>query len=56
MGGMRDTFIIEARLFVVLGGSNLGTSQVFMACVSRNGSLIEDSKCGCLSLKLLLPG
>ena len=26
----------------------LGTSQVFVMCVSRKGSLIESSECGCL--------
>ena len=49
VGGMRDTFIIEACLFVVLRNPMFGTFQVFVVSFSRKGSLIEGLECGCLS-------
>ena len=49
MSGMRDVIIIEAHLFVVLGGSNTLHFSSFCGACFKEGSLIEDSECGCLS-------
>ena len=46
IGGIRDLFIIEACLFVVLWGSN--PWHLFYR-VSRKGPLIEGLECGFLS-------
>ena len=49
VGGMRDVFIIEDRLFIVLWDPMLRTFQVFVVRVSRKGSLFEGSEYDCLS-------
>ena len=48
MSGMRDVFIIEACLFIVLGGSNAWHLSSFCGVCFQEGFLIESSECGCL--------
>ena len=46
-----ETKVLQLRVpcLQFLGDPVLGNSQVFVVHVSRKGSLVESSECGCLS-------